>query len=187
MPTRAQTIATRVSLYRTTPKQEKQIEREAIKLVKAEYRRRRAARTQARRRGEQPPENEPLTRFAVQARHEIRARMRAAARVASPPAAATPAAVPQAPAAAPAPAPPPPEGETPEQAHARRANTHGTTVSQERRIDRIAQQKSQRELLRRREARQLARYHGAASPKFVPIKDYEQRVRAMERARLRSR
>lgn len=73
--------------------------------------------------------------------------------------------------------------QTPEQ----RAAKHGTTVGQERRIDRIADRKTQSELLKRREKRALARHQGAAAPEFIPIRTYTHRIRAMERARIRPR
>jgi hypothetical protein len=74
-----------------------------------------------------------------------------------------------------------PEPSTPE----KRAAKYGTTVAQERRIDAIAQRKKQAELLKRRELRQQAQAVGRQPPEFIPIRKYEQRIRALERARLR--
>jgi hypothetical protein len=101
------------------------------------------------------------------------------------PAAVAPARKQPAPAAAAPASPAPPPNETPDQAHARRAATHGTTVAQERRIDAIAQRKKQAELLRRRDVRGQAQATGRAVPDFIPIRKYEQRIRALERARIR--
>ena len=70
--------------------------------------------------------------------------------------------------------------QTPEQ----RAKEHGTTVAQEKRIDRLVDPKVQAELLRRREARALARHRGASPPEFVPIREYEKQLRDSERSRI---
>ena len=93
-------------------------------------------------------------------------------------AAATPA---PAPAPAPARAPAPPDPATPEE----RAAKFGTTVAQEKRIERIAQAKKERELLKRREARAMARFRNRPAPEFVPIRQFTQEIRTAQRAALR--
>jgi len=207
----------RASQFGTTPEQEQEVERRAARRISAEQHRRRNPEYAATLVGmsmdayadrERGFERAAILQAARRAAHQAAARDQAvAARSAKGPTpvpAPTPApgtstvstqaadlirqgqaqtrAVKAAP-AAPVAQVQKPEPSTPET----RASKYGTTVAQERRIDSIAQSKKQAELLKRRELRQQAQALGRPVPEFIPIRKYEQRIRALERARLRGR